>query len=54
METDAEKQIPETLFKYCDEGALAGLDSGMMMFSKPLDLNDPYNFCRTFPFCSRA
>lgn len=50
METDAEKQIPETLFKYCDEGALTGLDSGTMMFSKPLDLNDPYEFLPDLSF----
>lgn len=44
MEENTDAPIPDILFKYCDEGVLAGLDSGTMMFSKPLDLNDPFEF----------
>lgn len=44
MEENTDAPIPDILFKYCDEGVLAGLDSETMMFSKPLDLNDPYEF----------
>jgi Protein of unknown function (DUF2971) len=44
MEENIESAIPDTLFKYCDEGVLAGLNDGTMMFSKPIDLNDPFEF----------
>lgn len=44
MNHDAEKPIPDVLFKYCDAGAIAALDGeqAKMMFSKPADLNDPF------------
>lgn len=46
MNHDAEKPIPDTLFKYCDAASIAALDGeqAQLMFSKPADLNDPFEF----------
>ena len=46
MSHAVEKPIPDVLFKYCDAGAIAALDGEQtqMMFSKPADLNDPFEF----------
>lgn len=50
MQNSIEASIPDTLFKYCDEGALAGLETGTMMFTKPLDFNDPFEFLPDLTF----
>jgi hypothetical protein len=50
MEDETDDAIPEVLFKYSDAGILPGIDSGEIMFSKPLDLNDPYEFLPDLSF----